>query len=641
MKAEEKRNYKSLCTAFKNAETDRQERESVWEKSEELYSGRFDVAATDPTDQIYPNVCQPTINVVVAETLSRPPEVAVTARKADDAPRARLLRGLNRYWWDVDDIQTQAQESLRDAGIFGVGVLKTLWKYDEIRYVPPDPKDVSAMADYRDMVLAAGAVRDLPTDEEIVKFLQKETVQIIDNRPEARRVSIKEIFLDSQARSLREVNWIGHRYHRPLEDVVKDEWLSRSVRDDMKKVSADDEYSPKTGQAPSSMDNGRRTMENDTAGTELVEMVEIWDIRRRQLYIFRYEDISNVDKLLYAGGWPFAIGHPFVFLTLGPSFTLPDQVYPLSLCEMIGPEQYELTMIARELMRQRMYTRQKFGMDADAWTEDAEKALKSSINGDVAKLENLNGRPIRDVLAELPGLHVDPQLYTQRGEVEAWITKKVGITEQQRGGAAGGRTSATEVSTIEEYAQGRVNLLVHAVQQAMVEVARKMCGLASQYMVTKQVARIVGMGIADLPPNPDAYVVDGQLIYPFDRKDIAGEYDFSISIVNAQSDTPAARAEKILRFRQAFGGSPYLNEQALISEYAKEIGLPDPERFIMDPTQQMPQQGPGQPSIAGVPGMAAGGGQPPGVRPQLAVAGRQGGMANAQRPQLPAVGAGR
>jgi hypothetical protein len=55
------------------------------------------------------------------------------------------------------------------------------------------------------------------------------SVQIIDNRPEARRISGEEMFLDSKAKSLREINWLAHRYHRPTEEVVSDKWYDQGV----------------------------------------------------------------------------------------------------------------------------------------------------------------------------------------------------------------------------------------------------------------------------------------------------------------------------------------------------------------------------------------------------------------------------
>lgn len=622
MRAEHKRQYAGLAKALEQSISDRSAREDVWEQSEELYSGRFDTDATDPTEQIYPNMVQPTINVIVAAALSRQPDVAVTPRKVENAARARLQMGLNRYFWETYDTQTEAQEALRDAGIAGIGILKTVWKYEEIRYVEPDPEDVAAMREYRDQLsLVLG---ELPADDKVYEFLKRKAVQVVDNRPEARRISYWEVFLDSQARSLREVNWIAHRYWRPLEDVEADEFLRETVRKSYRSLIDDPAYphNPSHNNLSEPEGRNRRSMVNDTSGVDMVELVELWDLRRRRLYICRWEDLGNPDRLLYEGLWPFKVGHPFVFLTLGPSFSLPDQVYPLSLAEMIGPEQYELTTIGRELMRQRLYTKQKFAGDEELMTEEVEAVLRSAQNGAIAKIRT-DGRDIRELLMPLPGMQVDPQLYQQQGLVEGMIVKKTGITEYQRGLVSGNR-SATEVSTVDEYAQGRVNLLIHAVQQAMVDLARKMLGLCAQYMTTKQVARILDINPAELPPNPDAYMMNGALVYPFDRNDIAGEYDFSMSITSAMAETPQARAQRLLQFAQAFAQDPFVNRAAIAVEYAKEIGLENPERFITPPAP--PPGQPGQPSLPGLPGMQPGGGQPPGLGSQMAAAGAMGGV---------------
>jgi hypothetical protein len=629
VRAEHKRQYLGLVKGLNQAISDRSDREDVWERSEELYSGRFDVDAIDPTEQIYPNMIQPTINVIVAAALSRRPEIAVTPRKVENAARARLQIGLNRYFWETFDIQTEAQEALRDAGISGIGVLKTIWRYEEQRYTEPDPEDIAAMREYRDQLgLVLG---DLPADDKVYEFLKRKAVQVIDNRPEARRISYWEVFVDSQARSLREINWIAHRYWRPLEEVEGDEFLRESVRKSYRSLVTDPAYPENPSHNLENPEGPmRRRVFNDTSGTDMIELVEIWDLRRRRLYICRWEDLGNPERLLYEGLWPFKVGHPFVFLTFGPSFSLPDQVYPLSLAEMIGPEQYELTTIARELMRQRLYTKQRFVGDEEMITDDVEEVLRSDVNGAIAKL-SLNGRDVREVLMELPGLRVDPQLYQQQALIEAMIVKKTGITEYQRGLVSGNR-SATEVSTVDEYAQGRVNLLLHSVQQAMVELARKMMGLCAQYMTTKQVARIIDVDPNELPPNPDAYMLNGNLVYPFDRDDIAGEYDYSMAVTAAMADTPQARAQRLLQFAQAFAQDPFVNRAAIAVEFAKEIGLQNPERFITPPAPPPPpDQGglPGQPSLPGVPGLAPGGGQPPGLGRQMAAAGAMGGVQRA------------
>lgn len=588
--------WKELKVALRHAQSHRSLHEPAWKRYNELYSGRnSDGAATMPEDIPESRLATSTVNIMVAAGQVAHPKILARPRRANEFGPSKIVEAFLDYWWDKYKIQREIVRADYDAKIIGHGWLKTTWVYRERskgRDLEPPVEYVDAMlADAEEMSKVLGP-EIVPTRENVVSYLRKQMKQVAIDQPTSIRVSPRDIWVDPQATVFEQRRWTCHRSFRRVEDVRGD----RNLNGHRKKVQ---------GTALETHADQTLTLRMAVPQTEgallRAEMWEMWDYEEERLYIWS----SGCDELLYDKDWPYAVGDPFTFI---PCYEVPDQFYPMGVIELCAPMLWEIDDLLEEQLLARRRQRVWHFMRADDLTDDVKKAIESDVDRLVIPVSRIDqGRQLTDLIHTVMPPPVNPELLRQEDTMKARLYQATGISEYQRGYAESGRT-ATEVDSINQYSTARVRLMVDGVQSAMVDVARKLVGLAQQNLTRRDVIRLVGFKeFGDLMQVSDESFMDGnELVVPFTREDIAGEFDFKLEPGSALPDGEVARKQSALQLAQILMAMPEANRPELLKYLVKAFGETDPDRFLLDAEQMAPPPGsgagqqPGEPPPGGI-----------------------------------------
>lgn len=626
-----------LRSSLSLAQVERSKHETPWDLFLMAYCGRpMDGRSTLPTDKPRTRAGFATVNLMVAAGSIKKPKMFVKPRRSAEVGNARIVEAFLDQWWNKYKVQMQIVRADRDSKVFGHGWLKTTWNYQERqgRKVEPPAELVDAMLADSDKLSEVMGTAAVPDRAAIVRFLREKLTQVAVDEPVVQRISPYDVWVDPQATEWEMCRWVCHRYFRRMESLQADNMLSRN-RFQVQPTAMESSFG---GAVPH-----RTTLPRDGALAR-TEIWEMWDLEEERLYIWA----TGGEKKLYDGDWPYAIGQPFSFL---PCYEMPEHFYPMGVMELISPKLAEMNTIRGEelatLRRQRVkwLTRLKY-MD---------KKMRSFLESG----QDMQVHAIDDERVELSGvLHrldppsINPDLFRMGDGLRGEIYEETGVSEYARGYAQTVR-SATEVDTISQWSSARVQQMTDNSQGAMVDVARKLVGLAQQNLTRGDIVRLVGekeyakfLTQGEAQYNPKAFPDRKEVVIPFDRTDIAGEFDFSLEAGSGMPDNEQVRRQNVMQLAQILIAMPEANKEKILEQMVDAFGFPDPTSWILPPDERMmAQQGVGSPPAPGGPpgpGMATpaglhagrpgtGRGPTQGREQEMAAAGKQGGKTNVGR----------
>ena len=586
--------WNELKMALETAKSHRAIHEDAWEAYRQLYSGRGDSgASTVPEDEPRSQLATSTVNIMVAAGQVAHPKILARPRRADEIGPSKIVEAFLDYWWEKYHVQREIVRADYDAKIIGHGWLKTTWVYRE----RSKGRDLQPPAEYIEPMVASAEEASkvlgpdvTPSREDIVRYVRKRMKQVAIDQPLVNRISPDDVWVDPQATVFDQRRWVAHRYYRRVEEVKAD----KNLNGHRSKVTGTAmEASP--GQALRT-----RAMPEPDGVLMRAEMWEIWDYEDERLYIWA----TGCDHLLYDEDWPYAVGDPWTFI---PCYEIPENFYPMGVIELCAPMIWEIDDLLTEQLLARRRQRVMHFMRKEDFTDDVRKAVESGIDRIVVPVDVPQGRMLNDLMYTVMPPPVNADLFRQEDMMKARLFQATGISEYQRGYAESGRT-ATEVDSINQYSTARVRLMVDGVQSAMVDVARKLVGLAQQNLTRRDVVRLVGFKEYQdiMQVSSESFMNGNEMVVPFTRDDIAGEFDFKLEPGSALPDGEVARKQAALQLSQILIAMPEANRPEIIRYLIKSFGETDPDRFLLDQQQMMPPPGsgagqqPGQPPEGGI-----------------------------------------
>lgn len=616
MNQKQKARYEKLVQAFNASRTARGPHERAWNDYAALYANQMDQARQTTTSPRNVNLAFQTVEIIVSAATERYPKIYASARKKDAVGRARNAEMILDHWERTHYTNLEVEFGHRDAAIFGNGFLKTAWMREASRSVEPDPIELQKMLAGRDR-LAQELGMPYLSDKDVYEYLKAINAQTISNHPLTRRISPFDVWVDMQARSMRDIAWFSHRYRRPIEEIRNDPGYSFKQRRRFEEVDGPQQYDGRLFGADAV----------PSGGLAFGDIIELWDIVEEQLYIVGFNQMSDPDKVLYAGDYPYAVGLPFTTMSF---YQLPDQIYSMSVIELIAPLQQELNDIRDEQTAARRRMRQKFATLEGVLDDEAIEELQSDVEGAVVQLKKEfldgTGMSVRDAVVPLASMGVNAELYNQSGVVQSDIYNITGVTEYQRGLVSTYR-SATEVNTVNDFTSARLARTIRDVHLARLSVARLQIGLAAQFMDSEEVVRIVGEQ-PELMTNPQAFYDGRNTVFPFNRRDIAGEYDILLEPGSYDPDNKQTRMDNLAQLYQLLSPTPEFNRPKFITDLMEIMGFADPNAYVL-PTPPNPAFMPGAQGSQPGGGVAApGGGRPAGSAPAERAGGITGGLAS-------------
>ena len=552
-------NSSILASYHKKIENSKKWREeehydSLWRRLIDLYRGKqFNDLSEE--DRMLVNACFSTINVIAPSIAVNHPKITVGARKFEDGDRAIITEAVINYWWRHFDCQKQMRRAVDDYLIIGHGWLKVGYRFVE------EEKFKNLVTQEDDEVSAPEEGLSLETE-----------IVVVEDRPFVERVSPFDVFVDPEATSIDDMTWIAQRVRRPLKDVQNDTRYNRNARSDVQATHYskwdDDNKRP------------RQTRSDDLA---FVDVWEFYDLKKHTVSIFT----ETGDKFLVAPTKiPFSFGHPFVMLR---NYDVPDYFYPIGELEAIEPLQYELNSTRTQMMNHRKRFSRKWLYKESAFDNDGRDALES--DEDNVMVPVITEDPLSSVIVPMPAVVNPPEMYTVTSMIQNDIDRISGVAEFMRGGATEISRTATEAAIMQDAMNARTSDKLAEIERGIAACAKRLIGLAQQFMTGEQVVRVVGSNAMPIWVN-------------FDSDYIKGEFDFEVEAGSTQPVNESFRRQMALQMVDAmapFVGAGVVDMAALarhVLQYG--FGVKTPEAFLAAP--QQPMQGEeGMPPEGGVP----------------------------------------
>jgi hypothetical protein len=517
--------------------------DAIWRRMLDLYRGRHYENYSDE-DRLLVNIVFSTVNVIAPSVSVNYPKITVSAVKPENAPQAVIAETVVNYWWRYNDIRSQFRRAVKDMILFGHGWIKVGYRFVEEQ--------------------AVGSEDDI--SDPLEGGEGSSATVITEDAPFAERVSVFDVFVDSDATSMHDAKWIAQRIRRPIREVKTDPRYSKSAREKVE-VAAVARYSE---------DPSKRKVHDKSYG--YAEIWEFYDIKAKTMCVFAD---GGEQFLIKPTRMPYSFGHPFVMLS---NYDVPDSFYPIGDVEQIEPLQKELNETRSQMMNHRKRFARKYLYKESAFDQVGRGALES--DDDNVMVPVISDEPLGNVVANFPALINPPEFYDQSNLIVGDIERISGLPEYMTGGVSEIRRTATEVSAVRDAANARTADKLSIVERAISEVGYRMVALCRQFMTGEKVARLTGK--------------DGEPIWvTYDRDYLEGEFDFEVVGGSTQPNNDSLRKQTALQIMDAMAplaSAGVVNMQELAS-YVLQYGfnIKNPEKFLAQPQQQAPAGPQGMP----------------------------------------------
>ena len=561
--------------------------DETWRRLRDLYRGKhWPMSTLAQRDLITVNLAFSTINVIAPSVSVNHPKIVVTANQPQNKDRAAFVEAVANYLWRHHDFRAPFRRIVKDFLIFGHGWAKIGWKFVE-------QERLLSMRERGDLLDQAVSQVDLfavdqpdlagslPTTEEMVASIPDTSMTIVEDQPFVERISPFDIFVDPEATCMEDMRWIAQRIVRPVEEAEKDSRYKPSAR---KRLTADAGVNPKYSDA----------FDDDHDWDRLEQRVTIWeyyDVEANTMSVFAE---NSEEFLVDPVPMPYASGQPFVMLR---NYDVPDFFYPIGDLEAIEALQLELDKTRSQLMNDRKRYARKYLYHERSFGPEGREALESDQDGRFVPVIDEN-KPLGETVMPLPQVAIAPEIYAYSDTIEDDINTVSGISEYARGAMPEIRRTATEASIIADAQNARAADKLAIIELAIGRMSRRVIQLMQQFMTGEQMARIATKG-------------GGDLYIPYERKDIIGEYDFSVEAGSTQPMNDTIRKQQAISLLNAV--APLIGvviDPTAIALHILEtgFGIKDPQKFMIQQQQAAP---PPDGAVAGAPPAGANVAPPP------------------------------
>ena len=557
----------------------RQDHDDDWKRYIDLYKGKHWSASSD-NDQLVVNLIFATVNVMVPAVAIHNPRFAVEARLPTNADNAMIAEEVLNYLWRTHHYQREFKLAIEDWIVCGTGWCKVGYKATK----EPEERKVDTPGVSKSDNTDEGESGDdygIDDREDMEGNVESELHVDPDNdRPFVERISLFDMYIDPDARHIKEARWVAQRTWRALADVKVD---SRYVSTQRSKVGSTS-WSKWDGGGEDQNQDGRSDDDlPDHKRTGYVEVMEFYDIKRNQVSTFAYnadrQGGSDSGFLIKPTKMPYAFGHPFVMLR---NYEIPDTLYPMGDVQQIESLQLELNETRTQMLNYRKKFRRAWVYAKDRFDRDGIAALESDDDNVMIPVQG-DSNP-SDSVAPMPAIVTPAEWWDQSAMISDDLDRVSGISDYQRGGNENIKRTATEAAMIQDASNARAQDRLSKVELILSEIGERVMLLQQQYMTGEQMARIVTMPIKGW--------------FPYTADHIRGRFDFTVQGGSTEPQNETFRRQSALQIVDAsipFMDAGVVNMPTLYAELLRRgFGIKDAERYVNMPAPPPELAGLGQ-----------------------------------------------
>tara|TARA_Y100000593_G_scaffold121_1_gene311 strand:- start:1114 stop:3006 length:1893 start_codon:yes stop_codon:yes gene_type:complete len=544
--------------------------DQLWRRMVDLYRGKHWPRTTvSNEDLIAVNLAFSTVNVIAPAVSVNHPKIVVTPNKPEDEDRAAFVEAVVNHLWRHHDFRKPFRRSVKDFLIFGHGWLKVGWNFvEQERTLSDSERDelfIDAVGETDLFAMENPEMAgDLPTDEQMAANIPDTAMMVVEDQPFIERVSPYDIYIDPEATCLEDAQWICQRIVRPLEEAKKDKRYKASAR---KNLGADSVLNPMF--TPTDKEQQDQYLQDIVDRTVIFEFYDI--VNNKMSVLAQNGQEFLVDPI----PMPYAYGQPFVMLR---NYDVPDYFYPMGDLEAIESLQEELDKTRSQLVNARKRYARKYLFHERSFGPEGREALEADEDGRLVPVVDEN-KSLNEVVVPMPQTPLSPEIYNYSAIIEQDINTVSGVSEYARGSMPEIRRTATEASIIADAQNARAADKLAIIEIGIGHLARRVIQLMQQFMTGQQMAQVADRG--------------GQnLFVPFERDDITGEYDFSVEGGSTQPMNETIRKQQAVSLMNAV--APLVGvviDPAALAKYVLQtgFGVKNPDKFLIQPGQQTPQ----------------------------------------------------
>lgn len=577
-------------TAFKDAETARQELEDRWMRYYRMYrSWGGKRSANDWRSHVWIPVSFYVIETILPRLIAQLPKIKVDPVGPEDTLGAKQMEFLLDYITEESNLYLELVKAFKSCLMYGTGILKTF--YDEeyaysIRREPVmEPMTIQQPVGLEQDFEGNPMMQEVTVGEQPVLDEQGQPVTQLVREPilkyagpAAEAVDIFDFFVSPEAVDIEGASYVIHRVFRTIDHIEKmaqqGNYHLPDPEDWEQFVSSNTDY-PATERL-SEIGLGPGTAPQTAAGTKLIEIREYWT---DEVVLTTAAD----QILLRAERNPF--GHaqkPFVRVL---DHMVPHEFWGIGELEPLEGVQDTMNALWNtRIDNVKLVLNKMFAVSVDYLVDMKDLQIRP---GGVVRLRE--GVPINQAFAPIDLGEVTSSAYEEAAEMERMSEKISGVSAYQMGtdSPALNRT-ATGVALISEQGNTRFSHKVRISELTGLKMlARHFGNILQQWMPEQMAVRILGPG--------------GQYLWQtIDAQSIAGAFDYSIEAESAQQ-TETIRREQTLSLFQMLAGMPQVNIYRLIEDILNVFGRKDVQNYMLPPEAAMMQQQMmgGQPALPG------------------------------------------
>jgi len=535
--------------------------DDLWRRMIDLYRGKqyTDVLAED---RLVINMAFSIKNVISPAVSISDPKFTIEARKPEMAPHAIVAEEALNAAWRVNKYQDDFQLTVDDFLISGHGWMKTAYKF--VREEAALPLE-AAKKDGEEVGI---------DDREPIPGNVESESKVLEDRPYSERVSIFDIFVDPDARSMRDIRWIAQRVARSVADIKVDKRYTGTLAGGglaRNKVTPERSFRYDNETA----DSGRGEVTGPSRDKGFVDVFEFYDVKRNTMCVFIETQPDGF--LIPPQPIPYKKGHPFEMLR---NYDIPDMFYPMGELEAVELLQYELNAVRTAMHNHRKRYARKYLIAEDAFDADGLAALENDEDNTLVTVKS--GADPESAIKPMPAIINPPDYYNLSELIADNIDTVSGTSDYMRGDAPNLRRTATEAAMIQDSQQARAAWKLRRIELYLGHLGERVLCLMQQFMTGEAMLRIVG--------------ADGMPFWVnYDRDYIQGDFDFSVEAGSTQPVNESFRrqsAEQLMQAMMPFIEGGICNPQAVMRHVlVNGFGIKNPAEFM----QVTPPTAPGAP----------------------------------------------
>lgn len=565
----------TVKTRFQLATSNQEKRFEKFNDFDYVFHSRLKYFDPNVPARVFNPIIWSFIETIVTRMLVKDPIIGYKPRKVADVAQAKILSELFSYWFQKTEAYPIIVSWVKDALIYGTGIVKMDW------YTSP-PRMVKSYA-----LDPAGQ----PIVGEDGNFIVEETPVVDMDDPRLTNVNIYDFFFDPKATSLNNAKWVIHQYWADISDLEAANETSKEFGKVIYNKSALRRIKDGTGKTSESNfeEQRRRAAGNDMGSREdkTVNRIKIWEMweNNRCVVIGNESEILRDETNYYWHG-----KKPFIHIV---DSIVPNEFYGKGEIEPVEKMLHALNTTQNQRITNvnRILNptwKAKEGID------DSELQFTDNNVIHVTEMDDVD-------LQEMPD--VTSKAYQEQQAIIEQMQRALGVTDITQGLNTPSATAAEvqiKTSQSNERFAHKIKIFEEMGLQNLGEMVYK---LYQQFTTKSRVIRVTGrLGEQYITMSPADLVGDFDVI-PESNSTLESDRDadfrkfldlFNILQPYVKTSVPDPVTGEVTE-------TGFIDEMELVKELLNRSGEKDPERYFGQ-NQAVPGAIPGQtPQTPGVP----------------------------------------